>query len=215
MGNIVTAQEVATFLRLTDNDGAIIVPSENSDPSLASLNIIIDGVEGEFDERTFHSWGHYTQVLAETKDLINEYEWGRGIPIHLAHRSVLTIDETQGDKLEVWDGTNWKNISATIGNGFKQLEQLGKVYLLGMTFSIFRDDRIRVTYRYGTLEVNAGIKFAILQRCAVKVMETSIAMSNVEFGQDRGLRTSELLEKWDRDYEDAITRWQDWVRIET
>ena len=214
MGNIVKGQDIANYLRLTDDTGAIVTVTEDSDPSSTTLDMIIEGVEGDFNERTHHAWGTLLRVKDETHDLIRAYEWGRGIPIHLAHRSVAEIDFDKGDKLEQWNGTNWVDHTTRKRTTWKQLEGIGKIFILGQTFSIFRDDRIRVTYRYGTEEVPAGIKLAILQKCASKLIETSLAMNNVEFGQDRGLRTTELLDKWDRDYDDAVNRWQDYVRVE-
>lgn len=214
MGNIVTNQEVVNFLRVTDDNGNIVTVGPTSDPNTTTMDAIVQGVEGDFNERTHHSWGVLSTATKETHDLINEYEWGRGIPIHLAHRDVAEINAVSGDKVEQWDGTNWQDITASKGTRFKELPQLGKIYLLGETFSIFREDRIRVTYRYGTVTVPAGIKLAILQKCAAKLIETSLAMNNIEFGQDRGLRTAELLQKWDADYDEAVARWQDFVRVE-
>ena len=192
----------------------IVTVGVSSDPSQATLDAIIEGVEGDFNERTHHSWGVLTQVV-ETHDLKHgDYEWGRGLPIHLNHRDTQTIDSGEGDKVELWDGTNWDNITASQGTSWKQLEGLGKFYLLGQHFSIFREDRLRVTYRYGTLTVPKGIKNVILKKCVVTLLEKSFAMSNIQFNSDRGLRTKELVDKWNEEYDDYIFRWQDIVNVE-
>jgi len=211
MGNIVTNQEVVNFLRVPDDTGAIVTVGASTDPSTATMDAIVEGVEGDFNERTHHSWGALSTAI-ETHDLINEYEWGRGIPIHLTHRDVATFSSGAGDKIEIWDGENWDDIIGT--SNWKQLEGLGKVFIQGQVFSLFREDRLRITYRYGTVAVPAGIKLVVLQKCASKLIETSLAMSNIQFGQDRGLRIAELLDKWDKEYEEKVIQWADVVRIE-
>ena len=60
MGNIVTNQEVSDYLRLKNERGEPMVVSATSDPNTAYLDLIVNGVEGEFDTRTRHSWGHLT-----------------------------------------------------------------------------------------------------------------------------------------------------------
>ena len=209
MGNIVTPQEVVNFLRIPDDDGNVVQVSENSDPSLGILDIIIAGIEGTWDDETHHSWGHLS-TTTETYDLPADYEFGRGIPIHLAHRSVATIDSEEGDLVELWDGQDWSDITNE-PDRFRQVEAIGKLYMRSLVYSLFREDRVRITYRYGTpkAEVPAGVKFAILGRCASKLVESSFAMTTIQSGQDRGIGISEAVRLWKEEYDLAVGRWAD------
>ena len=89
-----------------------------------------------------------------------------------------------------------------------------KRQLLGLSFSIFRDERIRITYRYGTETVPGDVKLAVMQKCATKVLETSFAMNNIEFGGDKGMHMSQVVEKWNQDYDECVLRRADWTRVE-
>ena len=209
---IVTAAELAQFLKITDNNGTIITPSGSTDPTLTALELIINGVEADFDSSTHHSWGALTTVTKEIHDLFGEREYSHGIPMHLAHRDVAEFNTGSGDKVERWDGTNWEDISSN--NDFHLIESIGKLYIHSYGILGNREDRYRITYRYGTTTVPADIKLAILKKSAATILEGSIAMSNIQFGSDRGLRVSELITKWSEDYKGTIIKYADWVRIE-
>ena len=47
MGNIVTNQEVVSFLRITDSSGVIVQVDAGSDPNTSTMDAIVNGVEGD------------------------------------------------------------------------------------------------------------------------------------------------------------------------
>jgi len=216
-----TAQQVATFLKLTDNTGSIITPDSTTDPTLVALEDNIKRSEEEIDDRTKHAWRVKT-ITKEPHDIIQVYEYGRGLPIHLFHRNIRTISGAAGDKIEMWDGSKYADLTAQEGETFVQHEEMGIVYLKGFVFSIFRDNRMRITYRYGgeqgdqslTPTVPRDIEECCLKLTAVRLLESSFAMNNIQFGQDRGMRTAEVVDRWRKDIDDIIQRHAEIIHIE-
>ena len=213
MGNIVTNQEVVDFLRIKGMGGDIVQVGADTDPNTATMNAIVQGVEGMFNARTGHSWGALAQSQDEIHNFNEWYEYGRGMPIHLAHRSVVAIDSNEGDKVEIWDGIRWTDRTSN-ENSYSMLLSIGKIYVVGWYYTIYRDQRLRVTYRYGTLDIPPDIKLAVLQKCGVKLLETSFGMSNIEYGGDRGVQMTTVIEKWNEEFDDCIQRWQDFQRVD-
>ena len=216
MGHIVTPQDVVAFLGITTRSGStstLVTVNETSDPSKAKMDMIIEGIEEEWDEETHHSWGHLS-VAEETHDLKLTYEVGRGLPIHLAHRQVATMSYEDGDRLEMWNGREWEELLQSSVERYRQLEGLGKIYIRALVLALFREDRIRVKYRYGTLAVSKAIKFVLIKRCAAKLLESSFAQNTIQFGVDRGVVMSETLAKWEDEYDRMVFRWQDITRVE-
>jgi len=216
-----TVAQVVSFLKITDNAGALIVADSTTDPTLTELEDQIKRSESEIDERTKHAWRVLT-IANEPHDIINVYEYGRGLPIHLFHRNIRTLAAGQGDKLEIWDGQLYSDIISQVGDAFVQHEEMGIVYLKGFVFSIFRSNRLRVTYRYGgeqgdqsaTPVVPRDIEDCCIKLTAIRLIESSFAMSNIQFGQDRGMRTAEVIDRWRRDIDDIIQRHAEWIHIE-
>ena len=207
-----SATDIVNRIKIKDNAGDLIVPSPTSDPTLAQLEDLINQTEDEIDDRTQHAWRTKT-ITSEMHDIINNYQWGRGIPIHLFHRNIKTLTGASGDKLEIWDGSNYDDV---IGNSerFNVLEEMGIVYLRGYVFSIFRENRIRITYRYGETVIPNDIKEACIIGTLMRLLESDIAMSNIEYGPDRGIRLERVIERWQDRYDKIIERHGEWIHVE-
>lgn len=216
-----TAAQIVSFLKLTDTQGNSIVPDSTTDPTLAELEDLINEGEQEIETRTQHSWRE-ARITNEPHDIINVYEWGRGIPVHLFHRNVRALNTGSGDKLEIWTGDNYDDITPDGSDRFNLHEEMGILYLRGFVFSIFRDNRIRITYRYGgeqgdksaTPVVPTDIRDCCRKLVSIKLLESSFAMNNIQFGSDRGLRTSEVVDRWRTDCDKIIERRSEWIHVE-
>ncbi len=217
----VTPAQIVSFLKITDNQGELIVPDSGTDPTLAELEDMINEAEEEIDSRTLHTW-KLTKVTHEIHDVINVYDYGRGLRIHLFHRNVRAFDELKGDIIEMWNGAEYDNITPQGEDTHILNESMGILALRGFVFSIFRENRLRVTYRYGgeqgdtsdTPTVPADIRDCARKLTAIKILESSFAMSNIEFGADRGMRTAEVVDRWRKDVDDIIYRHAEIVHIE-
>lgn len=207
-----TAVDIVNRIKIKDNDGNLITPDANSDPTLAQLDDLINQTEDEIDDRTQHAWRTVT-ITSEMHDIINNYQWGRGIPVHLFHRKIRVFDTGQGDKIEIWDGSNYDDI-ATNSERFNVIEEMGIIYLRGYVFSIFRENRLRITYRFGDTTIPNDIKEACIVGTLIRLIESDIAMSNIEYGPDRGLRLERTVERWQDRFDKIIERHAEWVHVE-
>lgn len=217
--NYCTAQHIADFLKIVDNTGVIITPSGSTDPKLAFIEDCIKRGEDEIDSRTQHAWR--LKLSREIHDLGTEYEYGQGYPIHLHHRNVQIINEVSGDKIELWNGTIWENITGNINQSWNQNEDLGIINIIGSAYSIFKENRLRVTYRYGgepldgiTPTVPRDIEEAAVKLASIKLLESAFAGRNIQFGQDRGVRVETVIGKWREDIDKIIERHAEWVHVE-
>ena len=208
-----SATDIVNRIKIKDNSGVLIIPSSSTDPTLAQLEDLIKQTEDEIDSRTLHAWRTVT-VTSEMHDIISNYQWGRGIPIHMFHRQMKVFDSGQGDKLEIWDGSNYDDITDQGNERYNVIEEMGIIYLRGYVFSIFRENRLRITYRYGETLIPSDIKEACIIGTVMRLLESDIAMSNIEYGPDRGLRIERVVERMQERYDKIIERHSEWVHVE-
>jgi len=113
------------------------------------------------DRYTGHAW-RPRQVQNEYITLGDQYYWRAGTPMKLMKRQIITpLDASEGDKIEIWDGTGTAN-----DNGYEDWvskstyeegrtgdywieEPTGMLYLYRRKIWFERHKEIRVTYRYG------------------------------------------------------------------
>ena len=214
-----TAQKLAEFLKITDNTGVIITLGAGTDPTLAYVEDLIKRAEDEIDYRTQHAWR--LKQIREMHDIINEYEYGQGVPIHLHHRNIQPISAGSGDKVESWDGSNWQDITNQETSTWQMNYDMGILNMIGFMFSIFRENRIRVTFRYGGEPLDGGapvvprdIEEATLKLAAIQALQTAFAGRNIQFGQDRGVRLENVISTWKEDVDKIIERHAEWVHVE-
>ena len=197
------------FLRLTDTNGQAITVSSSSDPSTAELDVIISGVHADMEERTAHSWGRLGRST-EIHDVSTTYDWGRGMAVHLQHYNVQPFDASEGDTLEMWNGNEWQNRMES--SDYTLLGELGQMYIRVLFWLGMLENRIRVSYRYGTPEMPGGMRYAAIKKCAVELIRGSLSMDNIQFS-DSG-RIDKSVESWEQDYDEMVLRWQHWMRVE-
>jgi len=206
-----TANDVAALIRSCSFTGC-------TTPTLAQVEEIINRTEDVIDQRTGHTYGRTKTITREYHDLSLLYTYGWGTPIYLQHREVKekldmccaptqTFCASAGDKLELYQqgasGTN--NFSdITDSGGYQVIGERGEIYLRGQLFTILRDNRVRVTYRYGSDTVPNDIKDAATKRAAVDLLTGSFRMDIIPMGAD-GTKVVDAVGKW-RDDIDKIVR---------
>lgn len=211
MPNYVTAQEVVNFLRILDSTGAILTIGAGTDPTSTQVEEAIDNAESEFENRIGHAWTAKT-VTNEVHDITNPYDWLWGTPIHLQNRNVRTIASGSGDKIEIWDGTNWQDKTSSENSTWRMNYQLGILYLMGYTWSIGRENRVRITYRYGDTSIPDWVKKAIKRMVALELIETSLSLSKIQ--TQEGVNINQLMERWEKDIERIVANNQEVKVIE-
>lgn len=190
-----TVQDVSDFLR---------VPiTATTTPNKTQVEKIINRKEAEIERRIGHAWRE-KQIVDEVHDLPLVYSFGWGTPIFLQHRRIKDLDASQGDKIEIWQGSQ-DTYSNILGNdSWYNIEQThGKLFLRGFIFSILRKHRCRVTYRYGDTVVPDDIKDALIKMVSIEIISTSFRMDKLPMGGN-GINIQTSMTKWQEDIDRTV-----------
>ena len=199
-----------TYCSVEDVADLLRIPiTATSIPNKAQIEKIINRKEDEFDRRTGHAWRLKTKTR-ELHDLPLLYTFGWGTPVFLQHRNVYDLNTSEGDKIEIWQGSSstWENI---IGNSqwYDANYERGVIHLRGFIFSILRKNRVRVTYRYGG-EGYAGdatipydVEDCVVKMTAIDVLNGSLRMDRLPIGGS-GVDLESIKKDWRGDIEKCI-----------
>jgi hypothetical protein len=196
----ITTCDVGDFLRITI--------SPTTSPTTAQVEKLIKRAEDRIDRRTGHAWR--TKTTTEIFSLPLLYTFGWGTFISLKHRNIkyksgadTCFDSSAGDKLEIWNGSNGTWTDYTLTPGAYDIEYIkGEVYLRGFIFSILRQNRVRVTYRYGDATIPNDIKDAVVKLTAIDLIRSSIKMDDLEFGGS--INKEQAMIQWEEDVDKII-----------
>lgn len=201
-----TASDVAAIIRSCEFTAC-------TTPTLVQVEELINRSEDVIDQRTGHTYGRTKVVTNEYHCLPLVYTFGWGTPLYLKHREVRVcscdttkLDACAGDKLETWrsgpSGSDFNDITAT--DTYEVIGERGEIYIRGLLFTILRDNRIRLTYRYGSTTVPNDIKDAVTKRVALDLINGSFRMDIIPMGAD-GAKIMDTSARW-RDDIDKIVR---------
>ena len=193
--------DIADFLR--------IPITSTTTPNKAQIEKLINRKEDEIDRRMGHAW-RSRKVTREVHDLPLVYTFGWGTPIFLQHRNIYDFDAAEGDKIEIWEGADatYENI---LGNDqwYDMDYEYGRLYLRGFIFSILRQNRVRVTYRYGgenfagDTEIPGDIADCVIKMVALEFVNTSFRMDKLPMGS-AGVDYASSKRQWTEDIEKCI-----------
>jgi len=191
-----SVEDVSDFLR--------IPITATTFPNTTQVEKIINRKEEYLDRRIGHTFGREKTIKNETHDLALLYIYGWGTPIYLQHRNCKPLDLSSGDKIEVWMGASstYENI---LGNTqwYEFNETYGRLFLRGYLFSIMRNYRVRVTYRYGDETVPDDIEDACVKLTCIDLLNTSFRMDTLPMGGS-GITPDKSMVQWKEDIEDVI-----------
>jgi hypothetical protein len=195
-----TTADIADFLRINI--------TACTSPSIAQVEKLIKRSENKIDRRTGHAWR--TKTTTEIYNLPLLYTFGWGTFIALKHRNIkykagadTCLDTAAGDKIEIWNGSNgqWSDYVCTPGS--YDIEYIkGEVYLRGFIFSILRQNRVRVTYRFGDSSVPEDIEDATVKLTCIDLIRSSIKMDDLEFGG--AIKKEEAMSMWKEEVDNII-----------
>lgn len=186
--------------------------SGSSTPTLDDVNIFLAMSADQIDQLTQHAW----RELTVTDEFYNfpfrshaGLSWGMpgwtGIPIHLRHRKIRTLDNSEGDKLEIWNGSSYEDWVVTKSEGrdedYWMDEEQGILYVR-FYYPYFREKAIRLTYRYGETSVPNDIRKASAYQAAIMVLESD----------DRSMLLNDTGESNTLPYDNRVTNWNRQVK---
>lgn len=189
----IEAQDVADYFQTG------ITLTSTTDPTVNQVNKFIDFAMAEIERRTNRAWREmrFDQLV---RDVPRTYHFTRGFPIFLPHTDVRALSSADGDKFEVWDGSEYKDMLADGSLTYEELPKLGKIYIRGYAWSWLRFDRFKITYRYGSV-ITDDVKEMCTKLACVKWLERSFNLDIIQFGgaispQDAIKRWKEDVSKW-------------------
>ena len=199
-----TAQEVIDYL------GIDIEIGENTDPTIGFVDKFINYSMAEMERICKKAWRtkRFTQLI---KDIPTAWSTNRGTPLYLAHTDVKPLDSAEGDKIEAWDGGKYVDVLANNSLVFYELERIGKLWIRGYLWSWVRDDRLRITYRYGS-ELTDDVREACIKLTCIKLIERSFKFKMLAFGGN--INPTDILENWKKEMDEFYADNQEWILIE-
>ena len=196
-----SVEDVADYLRIPITSTTV--------PNKAQIEKIINRKEDELDRRIGHAW-RSKKITGERHSLPLLYIFGWGTPLYLQHRNIYDFDAAEGDKIEIWEGADasYENI---LGNDqwYDMDYEYGRLYLRGFIFSILRQNRVRVTYRYGgesfagDTTIPGDIADCVIKMVALEFVNTSFRMDKLPMGS-AGVDYSSSKRQWTEDIETCI-----------
>lgn len=179
--------------------------TESTVPSDAAVNDYILEAEEVVDNDT--------QTASRIRKVTNEYHTVErntpyytqtGYRVKLNYKFIRELDDSAGDKLEIWNGTTYENYLTTKtegrGNDFWLDYESGVLYIRGM-FLTQREKGIRLTYRYGKAEVSKNIQLATALQVAILLLvnEDNSFILN-ETGETRNMGYDQRVAQYDKKY---------------
>ena len=196
-----SVEDVADYLRIPITATTV--------PNKTQIEKIIKRKEDELDRRIGHAWRSKT-AYNERHTLPLLYIFGWGTPLYLQHRHIYDFDAAEGDKIEIWEGASatYENI---LGNSqwYDMDYEYGRLYLRGFIFSILRQNRIRVTYRYGgegfagDTTIPGDIEDCVIKMVSIEFINTSFRMDKLPMGS-AGVDYASSKRQWTEDIEKCI-----------
>lgn len=149
-------------------------------PSKEDVDAFINRFEDFIDSETMHSWRAKTVTESfdiDYEDPIDNYFGDYYMRIKLTNRQIRALDDTQGDSLEVWDGSNYEQY---LGSGSSRVEGRNRDYWLDLnegflfiaTYQTYSQLAVRITYRFGDTTVPGFIKEACIKFVAAEILQS-------------------------------------------
>lgn len=203
------AAPVTTYCQVSDIADFLRIPIDDTTlPNTTQVAKIIVRKEDEIDRMTGMTFGRTKTITNDQHSLPLLYSYGWGTPIYLKHRMIKDLDSTQGDSIQIWNGTSYQNLDISGGNfgsGYNVDTVFGEIYFKGYLFTVLRDKRIRVTFRYGEATVPNDIQDACIKMTCIDLLTTSFRMDNIPMGTDGALEWDKIINLWREDI-DRIMR---------
>ena len=167
-----TSNDVARLLQVDEFGG-----DEATKPSLRDVEEWILEAQDDIDSQTHNAWR--TVTTSDEMHTVTQMQYvpGSGYPIYLKHRHIKTLSTSDGDKIEIWDGSTWTDWVASSDYTEGRAEDYWVDYVNGILWmrnlvSYYSVNGARLTYRFGHTTVTKDIRRATSMMVAISVLET-------------------------------------------
>lgn len=205
----VQADELLDFLNYKASIGDAGAPNQ------AYVDDTIKFAEEELEHRVGHAWRE-VQVKNEIHDLPKprQYQWGFGMVINLANRSIREWDVNKGDEIGIWDGIQYTNILGQFPNsGVINLQpQFGEVGLRGWFNTWFKFRKFKITYRYGDEEVPQWVKTTVKKIAGSEFLKKAWTLDTFDVGGQ--ITQKDTLKIWKEEIDEVVQRYQEFKLID-
>ena len=199
-----TSDQVAAFMGVPVFDGT-------TTPKKEQVEEWINESEDDIDNQTMHSWREVT-ITEEVHHLESPaYRHYEGTEIFLEHRNIKELSTGSGDKLEVWNGSEYEDylVTRTEGrnNDYWFDKTMGVVFLKTYPAQFYsrKNFNVRVTYRYGDTVVVKDIRKAAIRLTAVTVIQSDDRSVLFPEGSSN-ISPSQKVEKWEEQAEKIMDK---------
>ena len=176
----------------------------NTDPNITMIKNFIMQNEDDFDRETQHTFTT-DKLVTETMDVNRLWHWLRGMPLYMRHRNIREFDPSKGDRVEVFNGEVWNDVTIPSPSGIYVEGYRGIVYIRGYIFTLLVKNRFRITYRYGGdnegLSIPLDIQKALILRTCIDILESDFKMSQIGYGGDQNVNKEAIISRWGKEVE--------------
>ena len=208
-----TTAQVFSFLQLSSNndlqfDGKKDF-STNTKPTKEEVEEMINESEDIIDTETMHGWREIT-VTNETHHLnYPSYHYRDGSTVKLIHRNIRTLSSGSGDKIEIWNGSDYVDYLATKVEGrnkdyWVNYEQ-GMIFIKAYPAYLPRTFGARITYRYGETTVPNDIKRACVLLTAIQLLQSEDRSVLLPEGTNN-ISYDKKIDNWEKRAYDILSR---------
>jgi len=203
--NYTSVARVVSLLGWIDENGNRPTLDGNTIPTATEVTEMIEDAENEIERYCYTAWREITVTdELHSSPVIYSHRPRYGIYIQLNNRFIRTCNSALGDKIEVWQGTDYVDllVDGTQGNGpddgdFYIDYRKGILWLYTNFPDFYRENTVKVTYRYGQTTVpNAIRRAATLLACAYCI-EAGFDWTYTMVDQVTSLSNSEKSMKWE------------------
>jgi len=191
--------------------GSSVSFSTTSTPTDTEVGYFIDDAEDEINQRTQHAWKTVT-AGPEYYDIPINSIYGRadgnfsmGVPIFMRHRHIIDFETAavtaDSDYIQLWDGSKYENWVTAKTEGRSEdywLDNQKGVLYLKQFYYPYRNQKLRLKYRYKESPVPYDIRKACAMMVAIRVLSTD----------DRSVALNETGDPTRQNYSDRITKMQ-------
>lgn len=192
--------------------------TDTTDPTLSDVERMLRKWSAYIDTKTGHAWRE-RQIVDEYHDIDGPYYWHSGTPITLKHRHIVTpLDSASGDKVEIWDGSQWRDwvadASRTEGRDGDYWVDHTNGILYVYRRPLFRTrPEFRVSYRFGgTHGVPEDIDIAAAKFTAADLIKSDVYGVTVPGGES-SMNQRDSAESYVEQAEEIVTRYKEVRRV--
>ena len=190
--------------------------TNTSTPSIQDVADLIKRAQDEIDYRTGHAWrkrysgtksGDQQTAQYERYDIDFRFEYHTGRPVRLEHRKVFTFDSSEGDALEIWDGSSWENWLTDRTEGRDEdfwVDYEQGTLFIRQRYWIRKPIAIRIKYRYGETTVNRIVEDICTKLVAINLLYGESRNAFVPEGSGASMFPSQKIDRWEKDVENKL-----------